>query len=523
LELPAGALVHMEAAPDSKGEFEAWSGACAGTGLCDLALSSDAVASATFRERKVALAVTVSGQGTIRSSPAGLDCNGTCSSTFAAGTRVRLEAIAADGFAFSGFGGSCNGMVCELDLSEAKAVSASFAVAMDTLTVRIRGDGRGRVISAPTGIDCRSGATCSYTFPRNSGVRLQAVPDAISQVEFWSGLCPGEPCTLKIRGDGVVDVSFALRRYTLVDLGAATGDWWSNASAISATGEIVAGTTGGRPVIFTPGLQGLGLDRGYVVGVNSSRMVAGNHPPPTADANPNWRPFRWFNGVVADLPSLPGGAYGVATAMSESGTVVGYSLYSNGPQRAVFWNDSGAVDLGSLGEGWMACSTAFGINRAGVIVGQSCTPFFNQHASRFRAPGAIDDLGTLGGNQSRASGINDAGDIVGFSDLPQGQGSHGFFWRDGTMTDAGALPGQSYSQLDAVNNRGVAVGLSHNNNQWPMTATLYLDGRIVALNDLVDDRRGAYVMTAAGIDDANVVVGTARIFGSDRAVLLRTK
>jgi uncharacterized membrane protein len=161
--------------------------------------------------------------------------------------------------------------------------------------------------------------------------------------------------------------------------------------------------------------------------------------------------------------------------MSESGIVVGYSTYSSRPQRAVFWNESGVVDLGSLGEGGMACSIAYGI------------------------------------------------DIVGFSDLPQGQGSHGFFWRDATMTDAGALPGHSYSQLDAVNNHGVAVGLSHNNDQWPMTATLYLDGRIVALNDLVDDRRGVYVTAAAGIDDADVIVGPARIFGSDRAVLLRPK
>ena len=523
MELPAGALVHLEAAPDSKGEFEAWSGACAGTGPCDLALSSDAVASATFRERKVALAVTVSGQGTIRSSPAGLDCNGACSSTFAAGTRVRLEAIAADGFAFSGFGGSCNGMVCELDLSEAKAVSASFAVAMDTLTVRIRGDGRGRVISAPTGIDCRSGATCSYAFPRNSGVRLRAVPDAISQVEFWSGPCVGDPCTLKMRGDGVVDVSFTLRRYLLIDLGVAAGDWWSGAAGISARGEIVAGSSGGngRPVFFTPGMQGLGIDRGWVAGVNSSRMVAGNYQPSMTD--PNWRPFRWLNGAVTALPSLPGGAYGVATAMSETGIVVGYSAYNNGPSRAVLWDDSGVVDLGSLGEGGMACSTAFGINRAGIVVGESCTRFLNPHATRFRGPGAIDDLGTLGGNHSRAIGINDAGDIAGFSDLPQGQGVHGFFWRDGAMVDAGALPGYAYSQLGAVNRNGVALGLSYNPNHWPLTAMLYLDGRVVALNDLVDDRRSVHVSGAAGIDDDNVIVGTARIFGADRAVLLRPK
>ena len=518
--------MHLEAAADGKGEFEAWSGACAGTGACDLTLSSDAAVSATFRERKVRLAVTVDGQGRIRSTPAGLDCSGTCSAAFAAGTSVRLEASAADGFAFSGFAGNCSGMSCQLELSDSKAVAAAFVVVMDTLTVRVRGDGRGRVVSTPPGIECGSGAACSSIFPRNSEVRLVAVPDTISKVEFWSGLCAGEPCTVKMRGDGAVDLSLALRRYAVVDLGVAEGDWWSGASAISARGEVVAGNSGGpgRPVLFTPAMQTLGIERGWVVGVSSNRTVAGNHQGPT-DANgyPTWHPFRWSKGALKDLPFLPQGTYGYATAMNENGIVVGYSAYGNSPGRAVYWNDSGITDLGSLGQDWIACSNAFGINRAGVIVGESCTRLSALHAARFRAPGAIDDLGTLGGNHSRATGINDGGDIVGFSDLPQGNGAHGFFWRDGSMTDAGALAGHSNSQLSAVNNRGVAVGMSYNPNQWPLTGILYLDGRVIALDDLLDDRRSVHVSEAAAIDDSNAIVGTASIFGATRAVLLRPK
>jgi hypothetical protein len=91
------------------------------------------------------------------------------------------------------------------------------------------------------------------------------------------------------------------------------------------------------------------------------------------------------------------------------------------------------------------------------------------------------------------------------------------------MLDAGALPGHSYSQLNAVNEQGVAVGMSHNPNQWPTTAVLFMDGRMVALNDLLDDARSIDVTWTTGIDQSNVIVGTARIFGTDRAVLLRPR
>jgi probable HAF family extracellular repeat protein len=357
-------------------------------------------------------------------------------------------------------------------------------------------------------------------------VRLAAKPDAISKLEFWSGLCAGDPCTVRMSGGGAVDLSFALRRYEVVDLGVAQNDWWSGARAISRQGEVVVGSSGGngRPVLFTPAMQPLGIDQGWVVGVSASRTVAGNYRASIDSAgNPIWRPFRWSKGAVTDLPYLPGGTYAVALGMNERGIVVGYSAYSSGPSRAVYWNDSGVTDLGSLGEGWIACSTAFGMNGAGVIVGETCTRFFNSHAARFRAPGEIDDLGTLGGNHSRALDVNEDGAVVGCSDLPQGHGAHGFFWRDGVMSDAGALPGHSSSQLSALNNRGVAVGYSYNANEWQLTGIVYLDGRMVALDDLIDDRRSIHVSEPTDIDDANRIVGTATIFGNTRAVLLRPK
>src|SRR5437868_1429429 len=113
----------------------------------DVTVSDDLAVSATFAARQVRLSITIAGSGTVRSTPAAIDCSGACFATFPAGTRVHLEATAADGFAFSGFGGDCSSSACDLDLSQPRSVSAAFAVAIDTLTVRVRGAGRGRVVS----------------------------------------------------------------------------------------------------------------------------------------------------------------------------------------------------------------------------------------------------------------------------------------------------------------------------------------------------------------------------------------
>jgi probable HAF family extracellular repeat protein len=58
----------------------------------------------------------------------------------------------------------------------------------------------------------------------------------------------------------------------------------------------------------------------------------------------------------------------------------------------------------------------------------------------------ITDLGTLGGDWTRARGINAAGDVAGTSALSTA-GSHAFRWKGGLMTGIQAIGGLSSEGL----------------------------------------------------------------------------
>ena len=77
------------------------------------------------------LTVTRSGQGTVSSSPTGINCGSTCSAAFASDSTVRLIAAPASGYRFAGWsGGGCSGTAaCQVVLGTNTAVTAAFTVA----------------------------------------------------------------------------------------------------------------------------------------------------------------------------------------------------------------------------------------------------------------------------------------------------------------------------------------------------------------------------------------------------------
>ena len=82
------------------------------------------------------LTLSLSGSGTVSSSPAGIRCQPTCKASFAAGTPVKLTAWAAKGYYFAGWSRACKGTSnpCDLTINNNLAVSATFGV---TQTVNV--------------------------------------------------------------------------------------------------------------------------------------------------------------------------------------------------------------------------------------------------------------------------------------------------------------------------------------------------------------------------------------------------
>jgi phospholipase C len=96
---------------------------------CSIQLTANSSVIATFAAIPPAqLSVTVSGSGIVTSTPAGIDCPGTCTASFSDGSNVTLSASAAAGYNFSGFAGGCSGTTCQLTVTGGQTydVDANF-------------------------------------------------------------------------------------------------------------------------------------------------------------------------------------------------------------------------------------------------------------------------------------------------------------------------------------------------------------------------------------------------------------
>jgi probable HAF family extracellular repeat protein len=165
------------------------------------------------------------------------------------------------------------------------------------------------------------------------------------------------------------------------------------------------------------------------------------------------------------------------------------------------------IDLGSLGE----TSRAFDISPSGVVVGE--TDLGLGHA--FLYDDALHDLGTLGfPSGSTAFGVNGAGQVVGQSRVAVGTGdvTHAFLWENGVMRDLG-LPGDSWSSASDINAHGQVVGTFGAVGTTPdglhgviHRAFLWQDGARQALPEWTE---------AYGVNDQGQIVGDRRYPGSD--------
>ena len=202
-------FISLTATPAAGSVFVGWGGVCAGQlSPCTLVPFSAESVTATFDRILYPLTTTITGPGSIVSSPAGIACPGDCSEPYASGTTVTLTATAGSGYVFDTWSGcSGTGPVCGVTMDAAYTVTATFGIAQ-TLTISRTGSGTGTVTSTDGGINC--GADCSEIYPRNRVVTLTATPKSGATFVGWGGACKGlsPTCTLTMSTNRSAEAKF---------------------------------------------------------------------------------------------------------------------------------------------------------------------------------------------------------------------------------------------------------------------------------------------------------------------------
>jgi probable HAF family extracellular repeat protein len=226
---------------------------------------------------------------------------------------------------------------------------------------------------------------------------------------------------------------------------------------------------------MTP-LPTLGGSNGQAFGfnsINSRGQVAGvaenNTPDPTCVGTSQVlqsEAVLWERGEIHELPTVAGDPDGFATAINDSGQVVGQTGNCTRSFRAVLWHN-----------------------------------------------GTATDLGTLGGLLLAPQGINNRGQIVGFAFSPDFTTILAFLWQNGVATNLGTLPPDVFSLALGINDRGQIVGDSCDVS-FSCRAFLWQDSTMTELNNLVHDRNAPFLENANSINSRGQIAGKTTVQGT---------
>ena len=190
----SGTVITLTATPAAGSTFVGWSGTgCSGA----ITLTSSTTCTATFQAvatppptQQFTLTINLvkqtttngTGNGTVTSNPAGINCGSTCSASFSSGTVVALNATPASGSTFAGWSGTgCS--TGTVTMNTARSCTATFIA--QTFGLSIAKTGSGTVTSSPAGINC--GSTCTAIYNSGTVVALSATPASGFTFAGWSG------------------------------------------------------------------------------------------------------------------------------------------------------------------------------------------------------------------------------------------------------------------------------------------------------------------------------------------------
>lgn len=481
---PRNSVITLTALPGANSKFTFWSGDCPNFGSPNssvVQLTSSKTCTAHFDEiPKPTLTIIKSGggEGTVISSPNGIDCGQKCSAMFEMDTSVSLLATPLPGSVFAGWIGDCTGAlqstVIRLSGTTNRVCGASFVIPSNnpTLTVVKTGTGTGVVSSTPAGIDC--GEKCTATFSPNTTVTLTAKANTDSLFSGWNGDCGSgtgdAQVTLPTNGATRCGAIFKSRdeityEYITIEPPNAKN---SRVSAISSNGRMVGEADGGC-FEYSGGKYSLFPCWG-VTGINDSGQIVGYHQ---SNQFLNSGFLIDQGNYISNINVPGGGAYrsqfrdinndSIATIFAEflflSPTRFASYLYfaspSTGPRFFISIPPPPGMPNGQS-------NYAFAISNNGKIAGyytlgpNQAIGYVLSNFSLNNRNGTYELFSYPGAQATLPWGINNNGDIVGYYYLGSGEQDN-FLLRNGKYLTL-RYPGSLRTTLLGINDAGQIVG-----------------------------------------------------------------
>lgn len=310
------------------------------------------------------------------------------------------------------------------------------------------------------------------------------------------------PCTRKHRHGLRYSVLRLATPGRDVYLNAINNHGWVVGDARAASGDLVATLWIGGQAFD---LGNLGGRWGRASDINDRGQVVGASP----GADSVTRPFLWYRGRMSALRNLEGST-GRASALgiNRAGVVSGDSAIPvSGPgalqAQAVLWRNGAPRALPGIGGG--ARATAFRINDAGYSVGFGYDAATDQHAILWTPKGEAVSLG----KDWIAVDINNSRLVAGYAFVGR-ETVKPVTWYRGLQTILPTLGGEN-GMVYGINERGQVVGSSETPTGQER-ATLWLDGRPLQIDTLLEDgEQGLAITSAHAINDKGQIAAIQQL------------
>ena len=249
---------------------------------------------------------------------------------------------------------------------------------------------------------------------------------------------------------------------------------------------------------------------GDLAGIESHAFAVNDHGQVGGMAVSEGRivPFIWHNGTTRLLPPHGDHPEAILFGIAGNGEACG-SAGSADQGEAFYFDGKQYTKLPTLGGPFARVN---GMGRTGVVVGESSLrggPAI--HAVVWRKGVAIDLGAELEGN-SKAYGVNERGMVVG--GIVRGDGSYSAcLWKNGKPRVLDCLPEGDRSWSFDCNDRDEVVGWSSAGLEAKQRGVVWLQERIVDLNDLILPHSGWIILSARSINERGDIVAVASRYG----------